>query len=194
LLGDESGVIQAVLWNGLCPMYYYHTEVGDILLVSGFKIRSHSVEVTHDFAFELSLNPSHPEGVIIKAPRENISHNYEDILSLYDLLEESLNETQRRHLEISREVLSGIPPYYYDIEGLVIYAGPICRESNQPKTLLTPADTRNFYEYRWIKISIENGQETPIKLYTCSSLSKLHRQRPLPSVINPFLILSIFYL
>ena len=161
LLGDSTFIIQCAVWNDLCPALYYHLEIGDVVLVYGARIRANTVDITPNYGYELTLNPSHPKGAVIKVPSSLLSSLDPSILAVPE------NTIQA---EIGNQ-------FTYIVEGMIIYVGPIMRD---PSIIEMPSKDgqvpyRKFTEYRWIKmLESTKGKEVSVKIFSCASPKNLH--------------------
>ena len=158
---SAGDVIQCVVWNDLCPFTYYHVNVDDLVLICGAKLRAKEIELTPKISIELSLNPSHPKGILQKISTKLLSESHL----------QGLDETFRPLYLISEK-------YIYKSDGILTYVSPIQRESSFPPST-EAAVVRKFSQFRWIKvINSEKGEEKNVKIYAGSNPDKLADLQP----------------
>ncbi len=62
---DTSGQVAVVVWNAACVRYFVALQLGDVVALSGFRLK----RATGTNEPELAINASNPTGIIVKLAR-----------------------------------------------------------------------------------------------------------------------------
>jgi hypothetical protein len=150
-LEDSTGAVSAVLWYSVCRDYYYSLDVGDVIVVSDYRVKAATAfsQAFTDAHLELSLNSKNPTATI------NIIRPSDVHLDL------SLPILQDIYRLVPRPSLTSLADdTYVGFAGMVTYLG-------RPERELVRKSTKHFWTYRWIQVTDNSSVSVPIKLYSC---------------------------
>ncbi|KAL6062145.1 hypothetical protein QOT17_012393 [Balamuthia mandrillaris] len=138
---DDKAEAKMVLWTKMCARYYSRLHVGDLLLVSRYRIKA-EYPLVQGPPFEISLNYSdhpsiykldesqHPQAIpFIPVIQMNI-RNFEQVMGLAS---PTVNEDE-----------------FFDYVGVIVFVGRQERTRRQPDA--NSAQRTTFSHYRWIEL------------------------------------------
>lgn len=150
MIGDKTGACTAVLWNAMCPDFYFCIQEGTILLLKKFTVKKSFqlstrfrpvVPSTQVFDIDINLNSHHPESEV----RIFDPHKLPDEIELPPL----------HHNFATRKQAGCLPNNYVcDITGLVTYVG---RYEREPMNSKFGVDSGGFWVRRWIQLIDETS-------------------------------------
>ncbi|XP_004343551.2 hypothetical protein CAOG_07677 [Capsaspora owczarzaki ATCC 30864] len=136
VIADDTGAIPVVFWNDLCARFYQSIAVGDVLVISGFKLQPAYQATFPNFPYELSLNQSHPEAQVSRLTPtghfDTLSYSGNDIFPPASAIETVVPIALFDRLTSSTTIT---------LAGIITAVGPIERER---------LPSSKFVVYRWI--------------------------------------------
>ncbi|XP_052766526.1 RPA-related protein RADX-like [Mya arenaria] len=145
LIADKTGACTSVLWNSMCPNFYYSVKEGTVLLLKKFTCKKSFTVLprfrpclrdTQFYDIDINLNSHHPESEVKVIDEASLPDNIELPSLQYNF--------------VSRRQASSLPDNFMcDIAGVVTYVGRYEREHIANKF---GVDTGGFWIRRWIHI------------------------------------------
>ena len=146
LLLDATGTVKASVWNSLVSVYYRQLQVGQVVALSGFRLRGRQDKEE----VELSINPYNPTGSIAVVQQ-----------SEWEVLEPPLPPVPftLTGVEAARFVADG---QHVDLCGVCVWCGPMQREYSRAH--------HQFYCHRFLLLADDGGSNSAVavKLYANS--------------------------
>ncbi|TRZ09681.1 hypothetical protein HGM15179_017425 [Zosterops borbonicus] len=173
-VADGSGMMSMVLWNSLCPEWYHSMNVGTVLLLAKYAIKTSYPFKTHPtpgdsqmkrFAtIEISLNVRDPPTEISIIPEEMVKPEW------------GLPEVKYRF--ITRSELDDLPHNHScDVIGLVTFVGRAERARKKEHS-------EDFWLYRWAH-AIDGTSDQPfiLELFATSQPDVFERIHPMTYLV-----------
>jgi hypothetical protein len=164
-IGDGADSATVVVWNSLCSKYFYHIQLGDILIIENYRVRRG----------EIHLNASSPQGIIRK-----LSDNYEELLDFGPIAKLGGGRTgELYHPCILTSALDAWDDRsYFSLACIVTHVSPLYRErgtyrsaerTSAPQILSASDDYYIFRKYRIILARDgSEARDVCIRLYETS--------------------------
>ncbi|XP_060561130.1 RPA-related protein RADX-like [Ruditapes philippinarum] len=157
LIGDKTGACTAVLWNAMCPRFYFSIKEGTVLLLKKFTVKKSfqsqprfkpRLQNTQFFDIDINLNSHHPESEVRVFDNASIPDEIELPPLQYNF--------------ITRKQAGCLPNNFIcDIAGIVSYVGRFEREPMNTDKF--GVDSGGFWVRRWIQL-IDASSSKPFYL------------------------------
>ncbi|XP_053402529.1 RPA-related protein RADX-like [Mercenaria mercenaria] len=157
LVGDKTGACTAVLWNAMCPNFYFSIKEGTVLLLKKFTVRKSFqplprfkpvLQNTQFYDIDINLNSHHPGSEV-------------RVFDATELPDEIELPPLRYHF-VTRKQAGCLPNNFVcDIAGIVTYVGRYEREPMNSKVLHDNVVNLGIKRFLFVRLWIEKTSRAP---------------------------------